>query len=109
MTYKANFDLLQGAPRKRYEAVELAQSMKILNKSFYENFSSLVRAKDGAMNAELAAHDYLGHLMQLEDRFLKTNGDVLTFGSGDCGQLAHGAEDDEDLMVRYPRIVMSLR
>jgi len=36
-------------------------------------------------------------------------GECLTFGSGDCGQLAHGIEADEDLMVKYPRIVYSLR
>ena len=34
---------------------------------------------------------------------------MLTFGSGDCGQLAHGIEADEDLMVRFPRVVYSLR
>ncbi|RYG69548.1 hypothetical protein EON64_02405 [archaeon] len=34
---------------------------------------------------------------------------MLTFGSGDCGQLAHGTERDEDLTVKYPRTVYSLR
>ena len=34
---------------------------------------------------------------------------VLTFGSGDCGQLAHGVEDDADMMVKYPRVVRSLQ
>lgn len=31
------------------------------------------------------------------------------FGSGECGQLAHGTENDEDLNVDRPRIVYSLR
>ncbi len=53
--------------------------------------------------------DYLDHLSVLEDRYLRTYGEVLTFGSGDCGQLAHGIEEDEDLMVKYPRVVYSLR
>jgi alpha-tubulin suppressor-like RCC1 family protein len=34
---------------------------------------------------------------------------VFTFGSGDCGQLAHGVEEDEDMMVKFPRIVRSLQ
>lgn len=34
---------------------------------------------------------------------------MLTFGSGDCGQLAHGVEEYEDMEVAFPRIVYSLR
>lgn len=53
--------------------------------------------------------DYVDHVESLEDRYLRVYGEVLTFGSGDCGQLAHGIEKDEDLMVKYPRIVHNLR
>lgn len=53
--------------------------------------------------------DYVDHVTSLEDRYLRTYGEVLTFGSGDCGQLAHGIENDNDLMVKYPRVVYSLR
>lgn len=45
----------------------------------------------------------------MEDRYLRKYGEVLTFGSGDCGQLAHGTENFEDMEVKYPRIVYSLR
>jgi regulator of chromosome condensation len=45
----------------------------------------------------------------LKERYLKGYGEVLTFGSGDCGQLAHGVEEDDDLMVKFPRVVYSLR
>ena len=55
------------------------------------------------------AQDYVDYVTQLEERYLKAYGEVLTFGSGDCGQLAHGVTEDEDLMVRFPRIVYSLR
>ena len=48
-------------------------------------------------------------MTQLEDRYLRRHGEVLTFGSGDCGQLAHGIDDDDDLTVRFPRVVYSLR
>ena len=42
---------------------------------------------------------------QLENSYLVKSGSLLTFGSGDCGQLAHGVDDDEDMIVKYPRIV----
>lgn len=53
--------------------------------------------------------DYLDYAKQLEERYLSRHGEVLTFGSGDCGQLAHGVDSDEDMMVRYPRVVDGLR
>ena len=53
--------------------------------------------------------DYIDYVSSLEDRYLRKYGEVLTFGSGDCGQLAHGTENMEDLEVKYPRIVYSLR
>ena len=53
--------------------------------------------------------DYIDYIKQLENRYLSLYGEVMTFGSGDCGQLAHGVEKDEDLMVKFPRIVYSLR
>ena len=55
------------------------------------------------------AQDYVDYVTQLEERYLKSYGEVLTFGSGDCGQLAHGVIEDDDLMVKFPRIVYSLR
>ena len=33
-------------------------------------------------------------------RYLRVHGEVLTWGSGDCGQLAHGTEDEADLSVK---------
>jgi alpha-tubulin suppressor-like RCC1 family protein len=51
----------------------------------------------------------IGVILIAIDRYLRRHGEVLTFGSGDCGQLAHGVEEDEDVMVKYPRVVHSLR
>jgi hypothetical protein len=56
-----------------------------------------------------AGHEYIAYLASLEDKYLRPDGEVFTFGSGECGQLAHGVEEDEDLSVRKPRIVTSLR
>lgn len=62
-----------------------------------------------SINIDHILQDYVDHCTSLEDRYLRTYGEVLTFGSGDCGQLAHGTEKSEDLEVRYPRVVFSLR
>ena len=75
---------------------------------------TLLRFKEHVQENDLAvltegAQDYVDYVTQLEERYLKAYGEVLTFGSGDCGQLAHGVTEDEDLMVRFPRIVYSLR
>lgn len=56
-----------------------------------------------------AVQDYIDYMKQLEDRYLCSYGEVMTFGSGDCGQLAHGIDEDDDVMVKFPRIVYSLR
>lgn len=61
------------------------------------------------LRKDLSSQDYIDHSSSLEDLYLRTYGEVLTFGSGDCGQLAHGSEDIADLEVKYPRVVYSLR
>ena len=40
---------------------------------------------------------------------MRSHGEVLTFGNGDCGQLGHGIEEDDDIEVKYPRILKPLR
>ena len=47
---------------------------------------------------------------QLEARFLPKRTEVLSFGSGDCGQLAHSStlEDENDTVVAKPRVVKAL-
>lgn len=82
--------------------------MKELNRSFYDFFKKCV-TDDPNQFMSAAVQDYIDFAKQLEDRYLRSYGEVMTFGSGDCGQLAHGVEEDDDLMVRFPRIVYSLR
>jgi hypothetical protein len=79
-----------------------------LNSSFLSYFRDCV-AKDPQQYLTDAVQDYIDYANQLEDRYLRSYGEVMTFGSGDCGQLAHGLDGDDDLMVKYPRIVYSLR
>lgn len=82
--------------------------IKELNTSFMEYFRDCI-ANDPQQYMIDAVQDYIDYAHQLEDRYLRSYGEVMTFGSGDCGQLAHGLEQDDDLMVKYPRIVYSLR
>ena len=82
--------------------------MKELNQSFYEWFKTCYQ-EDPNQFMNDAVQDYIDYATQLEDRYLRSFGEVMTFGSGDCGQLAHGVENDDDLMVRFPRVVYSLR
>ncbi|KAJ1462512.1 regulator of chromosome condensation 1/beta-lactamase-inhibitor protein II [Pelagophyceae sp. CCMP2097] len=56
-----------------------------------------------------AARDYVSYASALEQQFLTEHTDVLSFGSGDCGQLAHGMDDDRDTIVPKPRRILALR
>lgn len=56
-----------------------------------------------------AARDYVAYATDLEAQFLTAHTDVLSFGSGDCGQLAHGLESERDTIVGSPRRILSLR
>ena len=93
---------------KRGRNEECARHIKALNASFISWFREELKSKP---HADLAAgsQDYSDYMSQINNRYLKTHGEVLTFGSGDCGQLAHGTEEEEDLLVKYPRVVYSLR
>lgn len=74
------------------------------------SFASWVESAPGGPTAlSGGAREYLDKLARLEGRYLVERSDVLTFGSGDCGQLAHGVDCDEDMLVARPRVVYSLR
>eukprot|EP01036_Dinobryon_divergens_P029735 gene29735-38876_t len=101
-------DMLQQESKKE----QFLRHVAALNKSFFAWFTDLTQDKDkGKDGIDFidGFQDYIDYASKLEDRFLRSYGEVLTFGSGDCGQLAHGIEEDEDLMVKYPRVVYSLR
>jgi hypothetical protein len=79
-----------------------------LNTNFHDWYCKEYEA-DSSSDMTEGIKDYISYVSELEDRYLRTYGEVMTFGSGDCGQLAHGVNSDEDLMVRFPRVVFSLR
>lgn len=95
-------------PKITNKKKEFVKYIKELNMSFMKYFCDCI-SNDPKQYMIDAVQDYIDYANQLEDRYLRSYGEVMTFGSGDCGQLAHGLEQDDDLMVKYPRIVYSLR
>jgi regulator of chromosome condensation len=53
--------------------------------------------------------EYINYARDVTAKFGGRSGQLLTFGSGDCGQLGHGVDEDDDLMVKFPRIVALLQ
>lgn len=79
-----------------------------MNKQF-ATWAAAQLAKDPDTPLIEASNDYLQYLSTLEERYLRTHGEVFTCGSGECGQLAHGVDGDDALSVLRPRIVHFLR
>ena len=96
------------AHRGESKKLEFVKHIKELNTSFRVWFQEQVQL-DAAANLSSGVQDYIDYATQLEGRYLRRYGEVLTFGSGDCAQLGHGTEEDEDLMVKFPRVVLPLR
>lgn len=86
---------------------EYDRHIQALNESFLQSvkdhlvFDPEKSWKDNMM-------EYLAHVRYIESRFGEAKGSVLTFGSGDCGQLAHGVERQGDMAVKFPREVKGL-
>ena len=80
---------------------EHARHMKALN----ESFGGWVRAAATDALWLDAAQEYVAFATQIEERYLARAGEVMTFGTGDCGQLGHGVEEYTDTEVKYPRVV----
>ena len=96
-------------PQGADEAIgrEFGHHLSALNRRFAAWVRQSINA-DPKANLGPGVEDYETYVSILRERYLRPGGLVLTFGSGDCGQLAHGIEVDEDLMVKAPRIVKSL-
>jgi regulator of chromosome condensation len=95
---------------KRDKKEEYTRHVTALNKNFSSYIENLMR-QDPYSSWDAAIQDYLGYVQELETRYLTTErkGQLFTFGSGDCGQLAHGVDDDKDMMVKNPRLVRALQ
>ena len=91
----------KGKKAREVMTYEHARHMKALN----ESFGSWVRAADVDGLWIDAAQEYVAFATQIEERYLARAGEVMTFGTGDCGQLGHGVEDYSDTEIKFPRVV----
>ena len=96
-----------GAVNRR---AEFYRQQELLNRAFAEYLEQLGDATD-LDSADLmdACQEYLDYATSLEERFVRKFGEVLSFGSGDCGQLAHGVDSYESMMIGFPKRIVSLR
>lgn len=104
-TLAARRIVVASRPAKKHQ---FATHINALNRQFYKWMKEQIES-DASVDLTSGFQDYIDHVTEIEGRYLRSYGEVLTFGSGDCGQLAHGVDRDEDMMVRFPRIVYSLR
>ncbi|KAJ0407019.1 hypothetical protein ATCC90586_004813 [Pythium insidiosum] len=80
-----------------------------LNAAFVRNLEAqrTHRNLDGDWSVNM--REYLWYAREISQTWdAGRRGKALTFGSGDCGQLGHGVEEDDDLMVKFPRPVALL-
>ncbi|GMH68573.1 hypothetical protein TrRE_jg2730, partial [Triparma retinervis] len=85
------------------------RSMRGLNSSFLAHLLSSSRSLGPSASLIEPCLDYLSYTSDLSARYQQgERTSLLTFGSGDCGQLAHGIESDNDLMCKKPKSVLDL-
>jgi len=102
----------QLVPKKQDKEAKMAGMLKALNNAFAKNVERLM-TKHPSVSWGAAIADYLMYVEQLEQKYGGRTGTLLTFGSGDCGQLAHAADlcecPDLDVNVPVPRMVDALK
>ncbi|GMF36445.1 unnamed protein product [Phytophthora fragariaefolia] len=89
-------------------AGEAARQLAALNRAFVGNLQAQwAHNKAGSWAQNMK--EYVAYAREIDAKFGARGGRLLTFGSGDCGQLGHGVEGDAaDLMVKFPRVVRPL-
>ncbi|CEG47261.1 FOG: RCC1 domain [Plasmopara halstedii] len=88
-------------------AQEAARQLAALNRAFVANLKAQW-THNKRESWEQNMKEYLNYAREIDAKFGARYGQILTFGSGDCGQLGHGVEMDDDLMAKVPRVVHSL-
>ncbi|EEY53266.1 regulator of chromosome condensation (RCC1)-like protein [Phytophthora infestans T30-4] len=86
---------------------EAARQLAALNRAFLANLKAQwVHNKTDSWTQNMK--EYISYAREINAKFGAHAGQMLTFGSGDCGQLGHGVEKDKDLMVEFPLVVRPL-
>ncbi|RLN48043.1 hypothetical protein BBJ28_00004861, partial [Nothophytophthora sp. Chile5] len=88
-------------------AQEAARQLAALNRALVATLKTQWAHNQSGSWAE-NMKEYVAYTRDIDAKFGDRAGKMLTFGSGDCGQLGHGVEEDDDLMVKFPRVVKPL-
>lgn len=103
-----------GPDVKRKLLDEKSRQHTLLNQGFWD----FCQNADALATWEDAARDYEYYSMDLERKFsagvsAQRGAQVLSFGSGDCGQLGHGVSDppviEEETSVVYPKPIKAFQ
>ena len=91
------------------------QNLHSLNSTFFKTIQETLKpdpsttTKSKSIAAISLCGEFLSYQATLDNAYsppLTTT--LLTFGTGDCGQLGFGIDDDKDLMIKRPRNLHSL-
>ncbi|TDH73114.1 hypothetical protein CCR75_004261 [Bremia lactucae] len=97
--------ILTATPSSR--AQETVRQLAALNRAFVATLKTQW-AHNKHDSWENNMKEYIIYAREIDANFGTHAGQILTFGSGDCGQLGHGVEEESDLMVKFPRVVRPL-
>mmetsp|Transcript_17175 Transcript_17175/g.34405 ORF Transcript_17175/g.34405 Transcript_17175/m.34405 type:complete len:551 (+) Transcript_17175:80-1732(+) len=88
---------------------EYLRGMGGLNASFVNHCVNAKAPSSAPLDFIEASLDYIAYASDLSATYLSPPlTTICTFGSGDCGQLAFGIDDDSQTIVKRPRKVMAL-
>uniref|UniRef100_A0A7S3NMW9 RCC1-like domain-containing protein n=1 Tax=Aureoumbra lagunensis TaxID=44058 RepID=A0A7S3NMW9_9STRA len=98
--------LVRHGQQTKFDQSKLSNIYKCHMAALNTKFSECI-AKDEDIS--LASVEYLWYAQRIEHELNAKNTVVVSFGSGDCGQLGHGTQSDKDTVVAIPRAIESLR
>ncbi|OQR92398.1 regulator of chromosome condensation (RCC1)-like protein [Achlya hypogyna] len=103
----ASEDILRSRRLLSARSTERKRHTYALNQSFYQGIK-LQHAQNLSGSWLDNMKEYVAYVREVEARFGDNCGAVMAFGSGDCGQLGHGVDEDDDMIVSVPRVVSAL-
>ena len=88
----------------------LDAQIKALNDSFRKHIDSVSASDNSLVNPWTSAvEDYLMYVRLLKETYCVHDGVLLSWGTGDCGQLGHGQDENEMWIEnKRPKVIKGL-